>query len=75
MGDLVKMKMKSEENKVNALEAKLAIEWEKPDLEKERVELDKTKGKVEMAGMVLKMNGVDDEVKGAANEFLKTLFS
>ncbi|KAJ7330890.1 hypothetical protein DFH08DRAFT_940180 [Mycena albidolilacea] len=75
MGDLVKMKMKSEENKANALEAKLAIEREKLDLEKARVELDKAKGKVEMARMVLEMNGVDDEVKGAANEFLKTLFS
>ncbi|KAJ7312840.1 hypothetical protein DFH08DRAFT_821687 [Mycena albidolilacea] len=75
MGDLVKIKMKSKENKVNALEKKLAIEQEKLDLEKVRVELDKTKGKVKMVWMLLEMNGVDDEVKGAANEFLKTLFS
>jgi hypothetical protein len=74
MGDLVKIKMKSEENKGNVLEAKLAIEREKLDLEKARVELGKAKGKVEMARMVLEMNGVD-EVKGAANEFLITLFS
>ncbi|KAJ7435648.1 hypothetical protein B0H11DRAFT_673196 [Mycena galericulata] len=68
IGEFMKMKMVSEEKKTNALQARL-------DLEREKLELDKAKGKVEMARAVLTMDGVDDEVKATANAYLKCLFS
>lgn len=68
IGELVKMKVLLEEKKATALEAKLG-------LEREKLELDKTKSKVEMARMVFLMDGVDEDVKIAANAYLKGLFS
>ncbi|KAJ7291829.1 hypothetical protein C8J57DRAFT_1458523 [Mycena rebaudengoi] len=67
IGELMKMKMLSEEKRATALEQKL-------DLERQKLEFDKTKGKVEMARAVLGTEGVDDDVKMAANSYLKSLF-
>jgi hypothetical protein len=64
----MKMRMISDEKKATALDARLA-------LEREKLELDKAKSKVEMARLVFTMDGVDEEVKTAANSYLKYLFS
>lgn len=61
------MKMISEEKKTTVLDAKLG-------LEREKLELDKMKGKVEMARSVFAMDGTTEEVKDAANTFLLSLF-
>ncbi|KAJ7907593.1 hypothetical protein B0H13DRAFT_2662316 [Mycena leptocephala] len=67
IGDYMKMKMISEEKKTTVLDAKLG-------LEREKLELDKMKGKVEMARSVFAMDGTTEEVKDAANAFLLSLF-
>ena len=68
ISDLVRMKALSEEKKAIALEARL-------NLEREKLELDKAKSKVEMACKVFSTEGVDADVKSAANAYLKSLFS
>ncbi|KAJ7663567.1 hypothetical protein B0H17DRAFT_1211578 [Mycena rosella] len=68
LGEFMKMRMASEEKKASALDAKLA-------LEREKLELDKVKAKVEMAANVFTMEGVSDEVKNAANAYLRSVFS
>ncbi|KAJ7847977.1 hypothetical protein B0H13DRAFT_2404812, partial [Mycena leptocephala] len=67
IGEYMKMKMISEEKKTTVLDAKLG-------LEREKLELDKMKGKVEMARSVFAMDGTTEEVKDAANAFLLSLF-
>ncbi|KAJ7358271.1 hypothetical protein DFH08DRAFT_440520 [Mycena albidolilacea] len=68
LGDFMKMKAVAEEKKASVLDARLVIE-------REKLEMDKTKGKVEMAEKVLSMAGASDEAKVAANMFLLNLFS
>ncbi|KAJ7325410.1 hypothetical protein DFH08DRAFT_787542 [Mycena albidolilacea] len=68
LGDFMKMKAVAEEKKASVLDARLVIE-------REKLEMDKTKGKVEMAEKVLSMAGASDEAKVAANTFLLNLFS
>ncbi|KAJ6612778.1 hypothetical protein B0H10DRAFT_2278296 [Mycena sp. CBHHK59/15] len=68
LGEIMKMKMVSEEKKVSVLESRL-------NLDREKLEMDKTKGKVEMAHKVLSTPGASDEVKEAANAWLLTVFS
>ncbi|KAJ6579304.1 hypothetical protein B0H10DRAFT_2342839 [Mycena sp. CBHHK59/15] len=68
LGEIMKMKMVSEEKKASVLESRL-------NLDREKLEMDKTKGKVEMAHTVLSTPGASDEVKEAANAWLLTVFS
>jgi len=68
LGELMKMKMVAEEKKASVLDARL-------NLEREKLEMDKAKGKVEMAHTVLSTPGASDQVKEAANAWLLTLFS
>ncbi|KAJ7310895.1 hypothetical protein DFH08DRAFT_943907 [Mycena albidolilacea] len=67
LGDFVKMKMVSEE-KNTMLEARLK-------LDREKLELEITKGKVDMASTVLGIPGADENVKVAANAYLLSLFT
>jgi hypothetical protein len=68
LGELMKMKLAAEEKKASAYDAKLT-------LEREKVEMDKTKRKVDMAHKILSTLGASDQVKDAANTFLLTLFA
>ena len=68
LGELMKMKMAAEEKKASVADARLI-------LEREKLEMDKTRGKVEMAQTVLTMPRASDQVKEAANAFLLALFS
>ncbi|KAJ7312294.1 hypothetical protein DFH08DRAFT_822331 [Mycena albidolilacea] len=58
----------AKEKKASAYDAKLT-------LEREKFEMDKTKGKVDMAHKILSTPGASDQVKDAANAFLLTLFA
>ncbi|KAF7372101.1 Histone acetyltransferase [Mycena venus] len=75
MGELVRMKMVSEEKKAKGMEEKLGLDKEKLDLEKKRVEVDTQQAKVQMARTILEMDGADAEVRKAANHFLLNLFT
>ncbi|KAK7000627.1 histone acetyltransferase [Favolaschia claudopus] len=68
LGEFMKVKLVSEEKKAGVLDAKLK-------LEREKFEVDKMRGKVEMAHQVLNSAGASDEVRNAANAFLLGLFS
>ncbi|KAJ7229783.1 hypothetical protein GGX14DRAFT_383747 [Mycena pura] len=74
MGDFIKLKMESEEKKTKAYEAKLELDQAKFQLERERAALDEKKAKADMARMVMSTDGMTDEVKAAANNFLLNLF-
>ncbi|KAJ6486656.1 hypothetical protein C8R45DRAFT_1097951 [Mycena sanguinolenta] len=68
LGEFMKLKAAAEEKKVSVLDARLA-------LEREKLEIDKTKGKFDMAERVLGMPNVDAEVKQAANAFILSYFT
>lgn len=74
MGEFMKLKMVSEEKKANAMERKLDLDTAKFELEKKRAKVDTQQAKVEMARTVFQMDGVDPQVRKAANEYLLTLF-
>jgi hypothetical protein len=50
------------------LESRLAID-------RERLEMDKVRGKIDMAAKVLSMPGASDEVKDRVNSYLLNYFS
>jgi hypothetical protein len=64
----MKVKMVAEEKKTTMLDAKLA-------LDRERLEMDKAKGKIDMAERVLAMPGASTEVKERVNAYLLDYFS
>ncbi|KAJ7311716.1 hypothetical protein DFH08DRAFT_822481 [Mycena albidolilacea] len=68
LGEFMKVKMVAEEKKATMLDAKLA-------LDRERLEMDKAKGKVDMAERVLAMLGASTEVKERINAYLLDYFS
>ncbi|KAJ7027504.1 hypothetical protein C8F04DRAFT_89707 [Mycena alexandri] len=67
LGDFMKIKAAAEEKKAAVLDARLAFD-------REKLELEKARGKVDMAQKVLAMAGASDQVRDAANAFLLTLF-
>lgn len=64
----MKMKVISEEKKAVMLESRLAID-------RERLEMDKVRGKIDMAAKVLSMPGASNEVKDRVNSYLLDYFS
>ncbi|KAJ7746035.1 hypothetical protein B0H16DRAFT_967733 [Mycena metata] len=67
LGDFMKIKAAAEEKKAAVLDARLAFDREKLDMEK-------TRGKVDIAEKILSMPGASDQARDAANAFLLTLF-
>lgn len=68
LGELMKVKMVAEEKKTTMLDAKLALDHE-------RLEMDKAKGEIDMAERVLAMLGASTEVKEHINAYLLDYFS
>jgi hypothetical protein len=64
----MKIKVAAEEKKTTLLDAKLA-------LDRERSEMDKAKGKIDMAERVLAMPGASTEVKERVNAHLLDYFA
>ncbi|KAJ7852133.1 hypothetical protein B0H13DRAFT_2398919 [Mycena leptocephala] len=68
LGEFMKIKVATEEKKTTMLDAKLA-------LDRERLEMDKAKGKIDMAERVLAMPGASNEVKERVNAYLLDYFA
>ncbi|KAJ7906403.1 hypothetical protein B0H13DRAFT_2506352 [Mycena leptocephala] len=68
LGEFMKIKVAAEEKKTTMLDAKLA-------LDRERLEMDKAKGKIDMAERVLAMPGASNEVKERVNAYLLDYFA
>ncbi|KAJ7928399.1 hypothetical protein B0H13DRAFT_1860592 [Mycena leptocephala] len=68
LGEFMKIKVAAEEKKASMLDAKLA-------LDRERLEMDKAKGKIDMAERVLAIPSASNEVKERVNAYLLDYFA
>jgi hypothetical protein len=68
LGEFMKIKVAAEEKKATMLDTKLA-------LDRERLEMDKAKGKIDVAERVLAMPSASNEVKERVNAYLLDYFA